>query len=532
MAAAVAVGLALALTSGMTEARHRSKTAPGPIATATRSAGVVSVTTAIPPTTKATATPTALATAPRPANVNIASLPALPAGWPTTLQLGMADSPGGAAAMKTTANFGFRYQYLSGGANTGTGWATWNANGAFATNYIQDSVSHSITPVLTYYQIRQTAPGNAQYEPDGVYNNLQNTATMTSYYNDLKLFFQKAGAFPNNAVVLHMEPDLWGYMQQHSTNDDASTVTTKVAATGLSDLAGLPDTAAGFAKAVKKLRDTYAPNVVLAYHISVWGTNFSLLSGTWTNAQVDALGVRSANFYTSLQTNFDIAFVDQTDRDAGYKQVVNGDPNGWYDATDYANTLRYYTAFVGVAQKRLVVWQIPFGNTKMRAMNNTTNHYQDNHVEWLLDDVGGTHLSDYINSGVVAFLFGGGATGTTCACDAAGDGITNPAAINGNNLTSLTADDDGGFFRHKAAAYYAAGPLALSGGVVPTPTPIGTATPTPTRTPTSTPTPTRTPTSTPTPTRTATPTTTPTRTPTPNIGIPGGETVIPLTPTP
>src|SRR5688572_25573351 len=49
------------------------------------------------------------------------ALAVLPVGWPDTLQLGMADSPGGAAAMKATAPFGFRYQYLTGGANTGSG---------------------------------------------------------------------------------------------------------------------------------------------------------------------------------------------------------------------------------------------------------------------------------------------------------------------------------------------------------------------------------------------------------------------------
>ena len=259
----------------------------------------------------------------------------------------------------------------------------------------------------------------------------------------------------------------------------------------------------GFAQAVKKLRDTYAPNVVLAYHVSVWGTNYDIIYGTWTDAQVDALGVRSGNFYTSLGTNFDIAFVDQLDRDAGFKQAIDGNPNAWYDAADYAHTVRYYAAFTGVAQKRLVVWQIPYGNTKMRAMNNTWNHYQDNHVEWLLDDVTRAHLQDYVNAGVVAFMFGGGASGTTCACDAAGDGITNPAPINGNTLASLNADDDGGFFRQKAAAYYATGALPLTGA-------SPTATATPTRTPT----------------RTATPT----RTPTPNIGIPSGETVVPLSP--
>ncbi len=67
------------------------------------------------------------------------TLATLPAGWPNTLQLGMSDGLGGAAAMRASALFGFRYQYLAGGVNTGNGWATWNPNGGFITNYIQES---------------------------------------------------------------------------------------------------------------------------------------------------------------------------------------------------------------------------------------------------------------------------------------------------------------------------------------------------------------------------------------------------------
>ena len=52
--------------------------------------------------------------------------------------------------MKRTAPFGFRYQYLAGGANTGGGWATWNTNGDFARFYIEDSVANGIMPVFTY----------------------------------------------------------------------------------------------------------------------------------------------------------------------------------------------------------------------------------------------------------------------------------------------------------------------------------------------------------------------------------------------
>ena len=42
--------------------------------------------------------------------------------------------------MRATAPYGFRYQYLAGGVNTGNGWATWNPDGAFATYYIRESV--------------------------------------------------------------------------------------------------------------------------------------------------------------------------------------------------------------------------------------------------------------------------------------------------------------------------------------------------------------------------------------------------------
>src|SRR4051794_21724202 len=58
-------------------------------------------------------------------------LPPLPAGWPTSLQIGRSDAPGGAASMKSQAPFAYRYQYLAGGANTGGGWSTWNPNGQF-----------------------------------------------------------------------------------------------------------------------------------------------------------------------------------------------------------------------------------------------------------------------------------------------------------------------------------------------------------------------------------------------------------------
>ena len=413
----------------------------------------------------------------------------LPAGWPARLELGVADYPGGAAALRASAPFLFRYQYLAGGSNTGNGWATWNPNGDFVRFYIQESAASGMVPVFTYYQLLQSLPGGGS-ESGADFTNLNNTATMTAYYNDLVLFFQKAGAFPTQRVVLHVEPDFWGYMEQRSTGDNAASVPAKVSETGMSALQGLPSTVAGFAGAIVRLRDAYAPNVTLAYHLSVWGTNVDIAISDPPDATVDALATRAARFYASLNAPFDIVFAEFSDRDAAFKQYVYGD-NGasWWDAEDFRRSARFLKQFSIVSNRRLVMWQIPLGNTRMRSENNTWGHYQDNRVEWLLDEPARTHLNAYRDAGVVAFLFGGGAAGVTCGCDASNDGVTNPAAINGNGMASelvapgsppiqvtrggvptlqtpYAADDDGGFFRWKARGYYQAGPLPL--GTAPT----------------------------------------------------------------
>jgi hypothetical protein len=399
-------------------------------------------------------------------------LPALPSGWPTTLHLGLADAPGGAAQLKASTGVGIRYQYLSGGVNTGNGWATWLPDGSFVTEYIQETVQQGMIPVFSYYMLVHSAPGNAQAEQVGIITNLQTQATMRAFYQDLTLFFQRAGA-TGSRVVLHVEPDMWGYMHsQRAVGDDATSVPVQVAATGLSDLAGLPDNGAGLAQAIARLRDRYAPNVLLGYQLSVWGTKSELHVSDPPNATVDALAARAAAFFTSLGGRFDLVFAEFSDRDAAYYQYVVGDGGeAWWDAGDFPRFARYLAGFVAIAGKRVVLWQIPLGNTRMRAMNNTWGHYQDNRVEWFLDDPTRAHLAEYVQAGVIAFLFGDTVDGTTCACDASGDGVTNPAPINGNTRVSLNADDDGGFFRERAAAYYAAGALSLDGGTAPPPPP-------------------------------------------------------------
>jgi len=365
-----------------------------------------------------------------------AALPPLPAAWPHTLQLGLTDSPGGAAALRKAAPFGFRYQYLAGGVNTGQGWSTWNPNGTFASMYVADSWSHGEIPVLTYYMLLQSKPGGGD-EAHADLGNLQNAETMSAYWNDVRLLFARVkGSKP---VVVHVEPDLWGYLEQ----------------------ANAVALASSFAQEWIKLRDQLAPNVILAYHMSGWGTKHDIVYEKPTDATVRAYAAQSAAFYRSLHAHFDIAFEDFSDRDAGFYVKVENNPNTWFKPADFHRHLLYAQTFVRLAGVRMVAWQIPLGNTLMRTDDNTWGHFQDNRVQWLLGDGSRVRLKQYVAAGFAGFLFGGGASGTTCACDADKDGVTNPAPIDGNTRPALSADDDGGYFKAQARSYYQAGALAL-----------------------------------------------------------------------
>jgi hypothetical protein len=373
----------------------------------------------------------------------------LAAALAATLGIGLADGPGGAKALRHSAPFTYRYQYLA------AGWQTWNPNGSFVTRYVRESTKAHITPVFTLYTIRQSPPGRDNTDEAAAdLGNLRNPDTMRAWYANAKLLFERAGAFRHTRVIVHVEPDLWGYVQQAARGDRASSVPAVVGH-------GLPNNVSGFARQIVQLRNRYAPNVRLGYHLSVWGTKTDIALQDPPDRQVDALGLRAARFYRSLHAGFDMTFAEFDDRDSGFNQFINGDGGAsWWNAADFRRDVRFDRVYSRAARQKIVKWQIPLGNTLMRAMDDTWGHFRDNRVQWLLGG-GRKHLRAYANAGVIALLFGGGADGTTCACDAQHDGVTNPAPKHGNTRPSLSADDDGGYFKQRVRTYYGSGPLRL-----------------------------------------------------------------------
>lgn len=129
--------------------------------------------------------------------------------------------------------------------NTGKGWTTWaRGDGSFVSGFVADSEASGFLPVLTLYQVRGSRPGAADSdEQAGDLANLDTRQTMRTYFEQLRLLLQRA-ATTGGPVVLHVEPDLWGYAERAADGDPAG-VPAQVASTGLPELAGLPNTVSG-----------------------------------------------------------------------------------------------------------------------------------------------------------------------------------------------------------------------------------------------------------------------------------------------
>ncbi|MEA2147098.1 MAG: hypothetical protein QOG59_2685 [Solirubrobacteraceae bacterium] len=321
----------------------------------------------------------------------ISSLALAPLGWPHHVVLGLADPPGDAHALASRTHVDARYQYLAGGVNTGHGWATWNPGGSFASMYVRESIAAHVITVLTYYQLLASTPSQGADERTRDLSNLRDGATMRAYWADFTLLLRRvAGASAHHLVIIHVEPDLWGYLEQ-------------ARAIGL---------ARAFAHHLLALRARWAPHVRLAWHLSVWGTNEDPTYSKPSLTHMDALGVQSARFYLSLRAHFDLVFNDVTDRDAGFYQHVEGNPHTGWTAADFHRHDRYLGAFTRAAHTSVVLWQLPLGST---FLNDTWTHYRDNRLQWWLADPSGAHLRATRAAGVIGLLFGGGAAGTTSA---------------------------------------------------------------------------------------------------------------------
>jgi hypothetical protein len=275
-----------------------------------------------------------------------------------------------------------------------------------------------------------------------------------------------------------VEPDLSGYSQQAvldptnhcfgfctSQGNNPGYLRASVASSGVPAVAAYPNTYRGFNWALLHLRDLYAPNVLLAIHVSGWSTGPDIDGDTSTSLNASQLGQTAGSFAAQSGTvatpsgvsNYDIIFNDVANTDS----AAGG--GHWWDQLNvtFPNFTRwesYIGAINQTARRSVVVWQVPLGNQYFDTVNNTRGHTQDDRAQYFF-----SHIGEMVNRGLIGMIFGDGVTGTKY-WDAMNDRTTNPPSFcttsglsHGsicNTHTSTVADDDGGFVRMKAGQYY------------------------------------------------------------------------------
>ena len=156
---------------------------------------------------------------------------------------------------------------------------------------------------------------------------------------------QYAALRPADAIF-QTEPDSTTWLRQYHTDEtqDATNGYAAVAASGHPDLADLPDTIAGYAQGLVRLRDLYAPDKVfmgLCIFDNENGYNPD----------------DSVTFIESLGTRFDLAFTHHV-----VKYTTKDE--GWWDAyseTDQARFVTWIDTISKATGLRYVHWQTVIG---------------------------------------------------------------------------------------------------------------------------------------------------------------------------
>src|SRR5439155_11348626 len=181
-----------------------------------------------------------------------------------------------------------------------------------------------------------------------------------------------------------------------------------VKATGLHDVSAFPNTYQGFSTALVHLRDLYAPNVLLAFHVSDWATLFDIGSSHDPGLDAAALGTKAGRFAALSDTKqvvagtstYDLVFNDVADRDAAYYKYVYGNDVFWdrlnVTFPTFARWESYIGSVIAAAGRPALVWQVPEGNQSFDTENDTDGHYQDNRAEYFVG-----HVQELVDTGVI-----------------------------------------------------------------------------------------------------------------------------------
>jgi hypothetical protein len=334
-------------------------------------------------------------------------------GWlgRTRLVVGLSGTDAAAAA----APYDVRYQYLAGhvmpagGCNTcqgcdGSWWGCWQeanaAPGLFVTRFIASAKANGQIPMFTYYMV---LPGSGVSEGAAEVAAVNDSTFLARYLGDWRFLLEKIGT---EKVLLHVEPDFWGYGERAGSDPHAIPAAVKAAAPA--DCGALEDSLAGLGRCMIAMVRFYAPNARVGLHASAWASGYDCFNaycpdataeGTKVGSWLGAAGANDGDFVVS----------DMSDRDADWYRITKGDGSHWWDTAattvstttpSFVRTFAWSKAVVEAAGRPLVWWQTPLGNS---LQGNTANHWKDNRVEHLFG-----HMSAVAAAHGIGVVYGAG----------------------------------------------------------------------------------------------------------------------------
>jgi len=360
----------------------------------------------------------------------------------------------GASMADATANqapFEVRYLYLAGGlfdsdepcASCASGctaggvscsnavgcgwWGCWQWDQDPPGKYVADFVAktgkatyagkaHPQIPMITYYE---NLHGSGAPEGTAQVGAMNDPAFLHRYFGDFRLVLKKIGA---KQALVHIEPDLWGYVQH--AGPDPHAMPAPVAAANPTDCSGQESSVAGVARCLVAMTRKYAPNAKVGLHASAWATKIDVLMNTNPSLDVKGEGEKLGGVLLELGAGEgDFGAADMSDRDAGFYEQQGR--NSWWDSTNaklpnFRQAFTWAKAVSDTVGKPIVWWQIPVGNMQG---DDTANHYRDNRVDYLF-----AHLDEVVAANGAGLFFG------------AGEGQqTNPETDGGNLVARVKA---------------------------------------------------------------------------------------------
>ena len=242
---------------------------------------------------------------------------------------------------------------------------------------LAEAKASNVIPILTHYQLLdrgKLAGYEGANEWDVVTQAVQDPDVMRGYFDNVQYLMEEIARL-GGPVIFQTEPDSTTWLRQYHTGEtwDARDGMVAVAASGHPDLSDLDDTIAGYAQALVRLRDRYAPKDVY-----MGLCEFDNENGYNPD--------RSVKYIQSLGAKFDVLFTHHV-----VKYSERGE--GWWDAYSETAQQRFLTWIKTITEGTglpYIHWQTVIGSADYGLMPDYPEQER---------------ISDLVEAGSVANLF-------------------------------------------------------------------------------------------------------------------------------